>query len=48
VVFASDYPHPDATFPGATRSLLTTDVLTKEQLRAVCRTNGLRLYGASS
>ena len=47
VVYASDYPHPDATFPGATRSLLTTDVLTKEQRRAVCRTNGLRLYGAA-
>jgi predicted TIM-barrel fold metal-dependent hydrolase len=47
VIFASDYPHPDATFPGATRSLLATDQLTEGQRRAVCRTNALRLYGAA-
>jgi predicted TIM-barrel fold metal-dependent hydrolase len=45
VVFASDYPHPDATFPGATQSLLASDALTPEQIHAICRTNALRLYG---
>lgn len=46
VMFASDYPHPDATFPGATRELLETNALTEVQRVAVCRTNARRLYGA--
>jgi predicted TIM-barrel fold metal-dependent hydrolase len=45
VVFASDYPHPDAKFPGSTNALLGTDELTEAQLDAVCRRNALRLYG---
>ena len=42
VIFDSDYPHPDATFPGATRSLLETDTLRPEQIRAVLRDNSLK------
>jgi predicted TIM-barrel fold metal-dependent hydrolase len=45
VVFESDYPHPDATFPGSTRSLLETDQLSRDQVRAVLRDNALKLYG---
>ncbi len=45
VVFASDYPHADGTFPGSTRDLLETDRLDDDALRAVLRDNALRLYG---
>jgi uncharacterized protein len=45
VIFASDYPHPDATFPGSTSEILGSPLLTAEQVRAVCRSNALRLYG---
>ena len=45
VVFASDYPHADGTFPGSTKDLLETDRLTAAQVRAVMRDNAARLYG---
>ena len=45
VVFASDYPHADGTFPGSTKDLLETDRLTAAQVRAVMRDNAVRLYG---
>ena len=48
VVFESDYPHPDATFPGSTRSLVETDQLTPEQVRAVLRDSALKLYGVDT
>lgn len=44
VVFASDYPHADGTFPGATKELLDTDALTDAQRRAVLRDNAVRFY----
>ncbi len=44
VVFASDYPHGDGTFPGATKELLDTDALDDAQRRAVLRDNARRLY----
>ena len=45
VVFASDYPHGDGTFPGSTRDLLETDRLGDAARRAILRDNALRLYG---
>lgn len=44
VVFASDYPHADGTFPGSTKDLLETDLLSPEQVRRVLADNARRLY----
>jgi uncharacterized protein len=48
VVFASDYPHADGTFPGSTRGLLETRELDRTAVRRVLRDNALRLYGLAS
>lgn len=45
VIFASDYPHPDAKFPGSAADILGSADLTTDQVRDVCRSNALRLYG---
>jgi predicted TIM-barrel fold metal-dependent hydrolase len=45
IVFSSDYPHPDGTFPGSARSLLTSSALSDAQRSAVLRDNALRLFG---
>jgi predicted TIM-barrel fold metal-dependent hydrolase len=45
VVFASDYPHADGTFPGSTARLLDSDELRDDALRRVMRDNALHLYG---
>lgn len=45
VVFASDYPHGDCTFPGSTRALLETPDLVETARRDVLRENARRLYG---
>jgi predicted TIM-barrel fold metal-dependent hydrolase len=45
VVFASDYPHADGTFPGSTTELLETPALDDDAVRAVMRDNARRLYG---
>ena len=45
VVFASDYPHGDCTFPGATRELLETRLLDDDARRRILCDNALRLYG---
>ncbi len=45
VVFASDYPHADGTFPGSTRSLLESEELDAPAVRRVLRDNARRLYG---
>jgi uncharacterized protein len=45
VVFASDYPHADGTFPGSTSGLLETDEIDGPAIRRVLRDNALRLYG---
>jgi predicted TIM-barrel fold metal-dependent hydrolase len=42
VVFASDYPHADGTFPGSTAALLASDSAGVER---VLLDNSLRLYG---
>jgi uncharacterized protein len=44
IVFASDYPHADGTFPGSTADLLGTDELTPQEVRAVMVANAERLY----
>ena len=45
IVFASDYPHADGTFPGSTTELLETEALSPGQRRNVMRDNGLNMYG---
>jgi predicted TIM-barrel fold metal-dependent hydrolase len=45
VVFASDYPHGDCTFPGSTRALLETPALDGAARERILRANALRLYG---
>jgi uncharacterized protein len=44
VVFASDYPHADGTFPGAPDELLGTLCFDDAARRRVLRSNALRLY----
>ena len=44
VVFASDYPHADGIFPGATKELLETDQLDHDARYRILRGNALRLY----
>jgi len=46
IVFASDYPHADGTFPGSTKELLETAELSPDQRHAVMVANAERLYGA--
>jgi len=45
VVFASDYPHGDGTFPGSTTELLETELLPSEALNHILADNARRLYG---
>lgn len=45
VLFASDYPHGDGVFPGATAEILETDRLDETQREAVLVGNARRLYG---
>lgn len=44
VMFASDYPHGDGVFPGATKELLETAELTEKQREAVLVGNARRCY----
>jgi predicted TIM-barrel fold metal-dependent hydrolase len=44
VVWASDYPHPDAIFPGAVRATLANPRLSPRQKRKLLVDNGRRLY----
>jgi predicted TIM-barrel fold metal-dependent hydrolase len=48
VVFASDYPHADGTFPGSTADLLETSVLTTAERTGVLVANADRLYGVDT
>jgi predicted TIM-barrel fold metal-dependent hydrolase len=45
VLFASDYPHADCTFPGAPDGLLAAESLTDEQKRAILSDNTARWFG---
>lgn len=44
VVFASDYPHADGIFPGATKELVETDRLDDAAKSRVLHDNAVRLY----
>jgi predicted TIM-barrel fold metal-dependent hydrolase len=46
IIWASDYPHPDATFPGVTKELEEALAgLTPEQKRAITSDSAVALYG---
>jgi predicted TIM-barrel fold metal-dependent hydrolase len=45
VVWASDYPHWDAQFPGSVQKVLDRPEITEGERRAVFETNPRRLYG---
>ena len=46
IIWASDYPHPDAKFPGVTEELAEAlEGLTFEQKRAITSESALALYG---
>jgi predicted TIM-barrel fold metal-dependent hydrolase len=45
VVFASDYPHWDSTFPGATRAILENGALTAGAKQKIMGENARRLLG---
>jgi predicted TIM-barrel fold metal-dependent hydrolase len=46
IIWASDYPHPDAKFPGVTKELEEAlEPLTFEQKRAITSESALALYG---
>jgi predicted TIM-barrel fold metal-dependent hydrolase len=48
IIWASDYPHPDAKFPGVTKELQEAiEPLTDEQQRQIAGDNALRLYHIS-
>jgi predicted TIM-barrel fold metal-dependent hydrolase len=46
IVFASDYPHVDCTFPGAVDVVHTRDDLDSEAKQRLLCDNALALYGA--
>jgi predicted TIM-barrel fold metal-dependent hydrolase len=46
IIWASDYPHPDAKFPGITEELTEAlEGLSYEQQRAITSESALALYG---
>lgn len=45
IIFASDYPHHDATFPGAVAELKDRQDLPEEAKRKILGENAARLYG---
>jgi uncharacterized protein len=46
IIWASDYPHPDAKFPGVTEELAEAlEGLTHEQQRAITSESAMALYG---
>jgi predicted TIM-barrel fold metal-dependent hydrolase len=49
IIWASDYPHPDAKFPGVTEELAEAlDGLSHEEQRAVTSESAVALYGIGS
>jgi predicted TIM-barrel fold metal-dependent hydrolase len=45
-VWASDFPHPDAKYPGVTDELMeATETLSDADRRMIAGENALRLYG---
>jgi predicted TIM-barrel fold metal-dependent hydrolase len=48
IIWASDYPHPDAKFPGVTDELTEAiSPLTEAQQRRIAGENAVELYGLS-
>jgi predicted TIM-barrel fold metal-dependent hydrolase len=47
VMFASDYPHADGTFPGSTKAILETGELSADERHGVMTANAERLYGVA-
>jgi predicted TIM-barrel fold metal-dependent hydrolase len=46
IIWASDYPHPDAKFPGVTEELAEAlEGLTFEQKQAITSESAMALYG---
>ena len=46
IVWASDFPHPDAKYPGVTEELMeATESLSDDDRRLIAGENALRLYG---
>ena len=45
IVFASDYPHPDAIFPGAVRALADRTDVAAADLRKILDSNARRCFG---
>jgi uncharacterized protein len=46
IIWASDYPHPDAKFPGVTEELTEAlDGLSNESKRQITSESALALYG---
>jgi hypothetical protein len=46
IIWASDYPHPDAKFPGVTEELTEAlESLTAEQQRVITSESAIALYG---
>jgi predicted TIM-barrel fold metal-dependent hydrolase len=49
IVWASDFPHPDAKYPGVTETLMeATSNLSDDARRRIAGENALRLYGLES
>ena len=49
IIWASDYPHPDAKFPGVTEELAEAlEGLTFEQQQAITSESAIALYGIGS
>jgi len=45
ILFASDYPHPDAIFPGAVRALSERTDLDAAAIARILDTNARRCFG---
>ena len=46
IIWASDYPHPDAKFPGVTEELaVALEPLTFDEKRAITSESAIALYG---
>ena len=46
IMWGSDFPHPDAKYPGVTEELMeATETLDEDQRRLIAGENALRLYG---
>lgn len=48
LMWASDYPHPDAIFPGAVAALAERDDLTDASKEKILRSNAVRCFGLES